>query len=671
MRHRPLPFVHASVPRNLASQRQKGVAVADLLAMGAVPGTILENNRAGDWVVSLTLSGASGALDVALTGPGAAWFSARLDAALGRVTITPAMALDREAFAPGADPVLTFGLSVRFASGWKDTGQQWSVALAGIDDTPPQTLGFSSGGVVLENDVGAEIGMLQATDPDTDPALLSYEVVWPDAAWFEVVGRTLKLRQGVDLLTRGGTSIPVTLEVSDGRQSAAFTVSVAVLNVTKEDDQPAPPPILPPPPPPPVLPPPPIVLPPPPPPPLPPVIPSPPSPPPPPPPVASPPPPVPPIPPPVAPPPPPPVTLPPPPPPPVTPPPPPPPPPVVPPPPPVTPPPPPPPVTPPPPPVTDDKPSPQPLAIGESRLGFTQVSAHAVTSLHMAWEAEQIATGPDHLTRIALTSGEDVWVRPVTSITFANGMIDFSGASEAAEVLRLYQTILGRAPEAEGLVYWTDHLRHGMTLAQVTESFFGSTEFITRFGGLTNEQLVVNLYREALGRLPDAAGLAYQVAALDGGVERAQLIVNFVTSPEAARQFEANHPGGLWVRNTEATTVSMAYDAVFDRAPDGAGLPFWTQKLLTGELSVRQLVESIANSAEFQTRHASEDDAAYVASIYRSALEREPEPGGLAFWVDQLTSHRMDRVDVVMLIGLSEEQREQFSQQPHGDAFLG
>ncbi|RMI20805.1 DUF4214 domain-containing protein [Pseudoroseomonas wenyumeiae] len=289
----------------------------------------------------------------------------------------------------------------------------------------------------------------------------------------------------------------------------------------------------------------------------------------------------------------------------------------------------------------------------------------------MVWDAERIVTGPDHLTQIALTSGEMVWMGPVTRIAFANGAIEFSGSSDAAEIVRLYQTILGRAPDPEGLFNWVEHMQHGMSLAHAAEGFFGSQEFISRFGGLTNEQLVVNLYREALGRQPDPPGLAFQVAALNGGMSRAQLIANFVDSPEAAGKFEGSHPGGVWVRDSEATFVGMAYDAVFDRAPDATGLPFWSQKLASGEMSIRQMVEAIATSNEFQARHAHEDNAAYVASIYRSALEREPDPTGLAFWVDHLASHRMDRVDVVMLIGISDEQKAQFSHHPHGDAFLG
>ncbi|QTI80594.1 DUF4214 domain-containing protein [Roseomonas marmotae] len=270
-----------------------------------------------------------------------------------------------------------------------------------------------------------------------------------------------------------------------------------------------------------------------------------------------------------------------------------------------------------------------------------------------------------------MNTGDIVRIGPVSRIAFANGVIDFSGASHAAEVVRLYATILGREPDEAGMINWNDHMAHGMSLAQVAEGFFSSNEFITRFGGLTNEALVVNLYWESLGRLPDTAGMAVQLGALDAGLSRAQLIANFVQSPEAARKFEASHPGGLWVRDSNATVVGMAYDAVFDRTPDAVGLAFWTGKLARGELTARQLVEAIADSDEFRAHHAHQDDVAYVTSIYRSTLEREPDPEGLAHWVDHLAQQRMDRIDVVLLIGMSDEQREQFMQHPHGDAFLG
>jgi len=312
-----------------------------------------------------------------------------------------------------------------------------------------------------------------------------------------------------------------------------------------------------------------------------------------------------------------------------------------------------------------------PLLLGETKHGFTQVSANVVQSMHFVWNAESIATDAKSMTKIQFPGGETVWIPPVARIEFQNGHIDFSGQSQAAEVVRVYGTILGREPETSGLTYWVEHMQKGLTVAQVAESFFGSPEFIARFGGLSHQALVTSLYREALGREPEASGLAFYVARLDAGQDRGQIIANFVQSPEAAHNFEAKHPAGVWVASSYATMVGMAYDAVFDRPPDRDGLAFWTTKLASGQLGTRDLIQSIAGSAEFQARHAQENDYQYVASIYRSALEREPEPAGVAYWVQHLASHALDRIDVVMMIGLSPEQQESFARHPVGDAFLG
>ncbi|WP_207553658.1 hypothetical protein, partial [Teichococcus deserti] len=211
-----------------------------LLVSGEVPDTIYENARPGDWVAKLSLSGLTGITDVRLTGTDANRFEARLDAAKGLVTIVPVGAFDSEAFS--GTPKFAFGLQVKTASGWVDSGQSWGVSLLNVDDTPPHKLSFSAGGSVLETDVGGVIGTLFGEDRDTPKANLTYRVLWPDEAYFEVVnGNVLKLRDGVDLLREGGTTRPVMIEVSDGKQEANFLLDVKVLNTSSDEDVAAPP----------------------------------------------------------------------------------------------------------------------------------------------------------------------------------------------------------------------------------------------------------------------------------------------------------------------------------------------------------------------------------------------------------------------------------------------
>ena len=212
-----------------------------ITAAGTVPASILEKNRPGDWVATLDLGGATNITDIVLTGQDASLFLASL-AAGNRVTITPALSFDREAYSPGTDPSFSFGLSVRAGGIWTALADSWSVTLAGVDDTAPSGLRFSTGGSVLETDVAGIVGSLVADDPDSPTANISYSVLWPDAAEFEIVGNILKLRDGIDLLRQGGTTREVMIVATDGLNEAAFTLPVTIVNVTNLDGPvPAPP----------------------------------------------------------------------------------------------------------------------------------------------------------------------------------------------------------------------------------------------------------------------------------------------------------------------------------------------------------------------------------------------------------------------------------------------
>ncbi|MDO9499444.1 calcium-binding protein [Falsiroseomonas sp.] len=192
--------------------------------VGTVPDTIHENAARGDWVAYLTFG--PEITSAALIGRDAGLFVSTFRTGSRLMTITPLQAFDAEEWGDGWE--FTFGLNVRTAAGWGSLGVTFTVRLLDVDDTPPQDLVFASGGVVLANDVGAPIGILSATDPDTEGPL-EYSVAWPDSAWFEVVGRELRLRPGVDLIGLGGTVREVMIEVSDGRNIASFSLPVTVL----------------------------------------------------------------------------------------------------------------------------------------------------------------------------------------------------------------------------------------------------------------------------------------------------------------------------------------------------------------------------------------------------------------------------------------------------------
>jgi len=78
------------------------------------------------------------------------------------------------------------------------------------------------------------------------------------------------------------------------------------------------------------------------------------------------------------------------------------------------------------------------------------------------------------------------------------------------ELAELYVAVLGRAPDAEGFAYWTNALSQGATLEQINAEWMtNQVEVQTRYEGLNPDQFLSAIYENVLGRMPDAAGLAY------------------------------------------------------------------------------------------------------------------------------------------------------------------
>ena len=108
-----------------------------------------------------------------------------------------------------------------------------------------------------------------------------------------------------------------------------------------------------------------------------------------------------------------------------------------------------------------------------------------------------------------------------------------STTSPAAQVTRLYDTVLDRTPDDAGLTFWTNALRAGADLDDLAELFVRSSEFRDRYGDTDNSEFVTLLYRNTLNREPDAAGQAFWTDALAGGrANRDDVVLAFSESAE-------------------------------------------------------------------------------------------------------------------------------------------
>ncbi|HYI61653.1 MAG TPA: Ig-like domain repeat protein [Acidimicrobiales bacterium] len=173
----------------------------------------------------------------------------------------------------------------------------------------------------------------------------------------------------------------------------------------------------------------------------------------------------------------------------------------------------------------------------------------------------------------------------------------FTEPGSGAVVRLVYLELLGRCPDQGGYDHWTGRLDGGTSPEAFARSMARTPEAVGR--------VVDDAYETMLGRPADAGGRAFWTARLlaDGRYER--LLADLAASPEFA-----SLAGG-----TDAGFVTRVYERLLNRAPDAAGLEFWTARLAAGT-SPRALVRTLAT--------LDEPLRVLVAAAYDEILGRAP-----------------------------------------------
>ena len=201
----------------------------------------------------------------------------------------------------------------------------------------------------------------------------------------------------------------------------------------------------------------------------------------------------------------------------------------------------------------------------------------------------------DFLKREGDGGGITYWTNAITAgVSRATVVKSFFDSPEfqgtIAPVTRLYFAYFNRIPDKPGLDYWIYQYRAGMSLNTISQAFAGSPEFIGTYGSLNNSQFVTLVYNNVLGRAPDAFGLSYWTAQLDGGfATRGQVMVGFSESPEY-QQTSYNR-----------VFVTMTYYGMLVRMPDQAGFNYWVALLGAGS-SPLDIINGFLGASEYRGR---------------------------------------------------------------------
>ncbi len=234
-------------------------------------------------------------------------------------------------------------------------------------------------------------------------------------------------------------------------------------------------------------------------------------------------------------------------------------------------------------------------AMAASQLGATphQSDPIPLSPTQVAPDALVDRIYRDLLGRPADPGGLDFWATAIGSgmpparvIEAFIQSVEVGGAYEPT--VRLYRAAFLRSPDPSGLSYWVKAARGGSDFKTIAEVFATSTEFVNRYGSLTDRQFVDRIYRNVLGRAADRAGADYWVGQLQRGQDRGELLLAFSESPENAR------------RTSVSARLSVLWITLLKRIPDNAAVEAWAGRPATTPTA--DLINEVIGSPAYRAR---------------------------------------------------------------------
>lgn len=161
-------------------------------------------------------------------------------------------------------------------------------------------------------------------------------------------------------------------------------------------------------------------------------------------------------------------------------------------------------------------------------------------------------------------------------------------------------------------------------------------------GDGTDATFVSNLYRELLGRDPDASGQAFWLGFLASGGPTGALAQQHIMVQDflASNEYRAH-------------LVNCFYENFLHRAADSGGQQYFVGQLGAG-VDPRTVLAEIVGAPEYTTLHGGTSQG-FVDALYHDVLGRAPDSGGEAYWTSQASNPAVTHADIVRAFAYSPE----------------
>jgi hypothetical protein len=136
----------------------------------------------------------------------------------------------------------------------------------------------------------------------------------------------------------------------------------------------------------------------------------------------------------------------------------------------------------------------------------------------------------------------------VERLIFADTNIALDLEGIAGQAYRIYEAVLGRAPDLKGLGYWINDMDNGISLTTIAQGFIASSEFQGKYGANPSYETYINLlYNNILGRAPDTAGMNYWVSNMQRGIDSpAAVLASFSEGSENTANVAPDIANGIF-----------------------------------------------------------------------------------------------------------------------------